>query len=316
MAAEPRAPAAKVGDRVEIRYTRDNKWYGATVVGVNNNGTYNAIWDDGGRVRGAKQADVKRFNFVSFADRFGVEIRRSGGRQPILSVDEATTSDKLVLGYYGTRGRAEPLRTMLAYAGISYTDLHFMSPDSWFKGCKPGLAKQLPMINLPFVKDVNGTLITQSKAVYKYIADKADLRQKTLKQDAWNNMFLEECYDFNSDAAGVWYKGGDPDKYVQVAMDTRLKKFEQWMNSHREYKFLVGNKPAACDFFFVELLQGHAACFKGCLKKFPLITKYKMTFENEPRIKDFIAGRDKRVFNAPGFAKWGTTMAESYPVWA
>lgn len=37
------------------------------------------------------------------------------------------------LAYYAVRGLAQPIRFLLAYLGIEFTDKHYTERDDWFK---------------------------------------------------------------------------------------------------------------------------------------------------------------------------------------
>jgi hypothetical protein len=71
---------------------------------------------------------------------------------------------KLVLGYYDTRGRAQPrisksfyisiVRYLLEYIGADYEDKRYIDPAQWF-GKDKLLFKENPLVNLPYLKDGN-----------------------------------------------------------------------------------------------------------------------------------------------------------------
>ena len=57
---------------------------------------------------------------------------------------------KVTLGYWGIRGRAQPLRFALAYTGLPWEDKTYTAPDQWFAHDKPALKSAFP--NIPYLK--------------------------------------------------------------------------------------------------------------------------------------------------------------------
>jgi len=37
------------------------------------------------------------------------------------------------LGYYDRRGLVQPIRFLLAYLGVKYTDKHYLTKEEWFE---------------------------------------------------------------------------------------------------------------------------------------------------------------------------------------
>lgn len=63
-------------------------------------------------------------------------------------------NSKLVVGYWGIRGVAQPLRFLLEYLGLPFEDRRYTSPEAWFGADKqqPGFIDN-PLVNLPYLKD-------------------------------------------------------------------------------------------------------------------------------------------------------------------
>jgi glutathione S-transferase len=77
--------------------------------------------------------------------------------------------DKLTLGYWRLRGRAQPLRNLLAYSELDWCDRLYTSPEQWFgTGDKISLGLDFP--NLPYL--IHGAFkLTESNAIARYICD-------------------------------------------------------------------------------------------------------------------------------------------------
>ena len=77
---------------------------------------------------------------------------------------------RIEIGYWSIRGLAAPLRMMCEYTGAAYHAKNYDIPEkdgvwdfsSWFGSAKGELQKVNPLMNLPYIKDVDGTVVTQS----------------------------------------------------------------------------------------------------------------------------------------------------------
>jgi glutathione S-transferase len=61
-------------------------------------------------------------------------------------------ADKLVLGYWGIRGRAQPLKFLLEYTKVPYDLKVYTDPTEWFGKDKPALDSN-PYANIPYIKE-------------------------------------------------------------------------------------------------------------------------------------------------------------------
>lgn len=78
-------------------------------------------------------------------------------------------SDKMILGYWAIRGRAQPLRHLLAYCGLDFEEKTYMSPEAYGKDmAECGI--NFP--NLPYMMD--GELkFSETLAIARYIIRKS-----------------------------------------------------------------------------------------------------------------------------------------------
>ena len=84
----------------------------------------------------------------------------------------------IVLQYHEIRGLASPIRMMLEYAGIPYTNKY---AENWRTGTneKAQVAKVNALANLPALFDEDGVVVTQSCAVNFHVAEKVGLNGST-----------------------------------------------------------------------------------------------------------------------------------------
>jgi len=93
-------------------------------------------------------------------------------------------TEKVTLGYWGIRGRAQIARLLLAYTGAVWEDVKYTSPEQWFGKDKQGLG--IPFANLPYLIDGDFKL-SESRAIIKYIVARSgnkELEGKNIQDQA------------------------------------------------------------------------------------------------------------------------------------
>lgn len=83
------------------------------------------------------------------------------------------------LGYYGIRGLAQPIRLLLAYLEVNYTNKMYASRDEWVAD-KVNLKLDFP--NVPYFTD-GDFVLTESSAIPVYVIKKHN-RPELLGQNA------------------------------------------------------------------------------------------------------------------------------------
>lgn len=73
------------------------------------------------------------------------------------------------LGYWGIRGLAQPIRFLLAYLGVEYTNKNYLAPEEWFGKDKNDLGLDFP--NIPYLID-GDVKITESSAIPVHLIKK------------------------------------------------------------------------------------------------------------------------------------------------
>merc|ERR1712008_659631 len=94
------------------------------------------------------------------------------------------TTTKIKLTYFNFRGRTEPARLILAYAGVNYEDCRITS-EEWAK-----LKPSTPCGGLP-VLCYNAVEITQSMAAFRFLANEFGLAGKTNMERASADMIAD-----------------------------------------------------------------------------------------------------------------------------
>lgn len=89
-------------------------------------------------------------------------------------------TNRPTLGYWGIRGIVQPIRFLLAYLGIQFTDKRYITGDEWFIRDKNNLGLDFP--NIPYYID-NEIRLTESSAIPVYLI-KNNNRSELLGQNA------------------------------------------------------------------------------------------------------------------------------------
>jgi len=210
----------------------------------------------------------------------------------------------VVLGYWGIRGLAQPIRLMLEYTGTEWEDKVYTAQDAWLKD-KPVLGLDFP--NLPYLFD-GDVKLTQSRAILRYVARKHNLEGDTDEEKARVDLAGEEISDFRSAYTGLCY---NPDfenlkTGFLEALPTKLEAFSKFLGKG---KWLAGDKLTFVDFLFYELLDQLLIFAKAAFfVPYPNLVDYHLRFENMEPIAAYRASPRfiKLPLNGPS-AKFGGT---------
>nr|BAP16535.1 glutathione S-transferase [Paramecium caudatum] len=81
-------------------------------------------------------------------------------------------AQKLTLGYWNIRGRAQPVRYLLEYLEVPYEEKRYSTQQEWEEDYSKDPIKSHILANLPYIKDQD-KWIYESQALYIYLAHKA-----------------------------------------------------------------------------------------------------------------------------------------------
>nr|CAD7197726.1 unnamed protein product [Timema douglasi] len=228
------------------------------------------------------------------------------------------------LRYFNSRGRAEHIRFIFAYAEVEYEDER-ISREKWpeiKKEVKEGFGNQINLCpdrglnpgppaqksdtlpprppGLPFgvlpVLEVDGKVVGQSVAIARYLAKEFGLAGK----DAWESLQCDMLVDTLSDLRQVlsaFRSEPDPVKkeekkhiLIKETIPYYLKKFENVLNENNG--FFVGGAVTWTDLVFAVSLEGFEAIFgKEALDSYPTLKSFKERIFNFPNIRAWIEKR-------------------------
>lgn len=169
---------------------------------------------------------------------------------------------KFEIGYWNIRGLGAPLRLMAEYSEMPYTAKCYDVSEkegggwdlsAWF-GPKEELKQTNPLMNLPYVKDTDGTIITQSNACFAYLGQKTGLSGSTPLERARCTELLCEAMDLRNSMVSKFY---NPSTTIEdlcnlVVKSGSLPKLEASITSG---PYFFGCSPTAADFHVFELVD-------------------------------------------------------------
>jgi len=198
------------------------------------------------------------------------------------------------LTYFNGRGLAETTRLILAQAGVDYEDVR-IEKDKW-----PELKPTMPFGKVP-VLEVDGEIISESRAIARFVAKENGLAGKDTLEAAKCDMLVDAFYDLFSNMA-KWRQETDEAAKVEMfkffATETVppvLKSITTILEKNGGSGYLVGDKVTWADIAVAYGLQGidqlGPAHGIDVLANFPQLKSLIDRVLNLPNIKAWI---DKR----------------------
>ncbi|KAM6272099.1 uncharacterized protein M6G45_003277 [Spheniscus humboldti] len=207
---------------------------------------------------------------------------RSEGNQELRSM-----SGKPRLTYCNGRGRMEPVRWLLAAAGVEFEEVFLETREQYEKLIKDGVLmfQQVPLV------EIDGMKMVQTRAILSYIAGKYNLYGKDLKERALIDMYVEGITDlmqmilvfpFSPPEA----KEKNLDSIKDRAVNRYFPVFEKVLKHGQD--FLVGNKFSWADVQLIEAILAVEEKIPAVLLGFPQLQAFKIRMSNMPTIKKFL----------------------------
>jgi len=198
--------------------------------------------------------------------------------------------------YFNGRGRAEPSRLIFAYAGVHYDD-HRMEGAEW-----PTLKPKTPFGQVPILDIDNGkTLLSQSKAIARYLGNEFNLVPKDHIQAAKADMYIDGIDDVQKHFV-PWFMEKDPAKkkdiWKQLETDhiaPFLKLYEKFLTDNGTGYF-VSNSITWADLFLFDLLHGFKTASPHLYDGHSKLKEFVEKIEKEPKIHAWLEKRPKSEF--------------------
>ena len=216
----------------------------------------------------------------------------------------AEGKDKLILGYWGTQGRAHPVRWLLAYHKVDWEDKQYKDRAEWFEKDKPALNTDFP--NLPYLKD-GDFVITETTAVLQYAALKTG-NKDLLGKNTLDAIKAAQLYSFITDAKMAMrdlVTNKDYEKIRDDYLNEKLTPFFTKLSKNlgdKEYPvgYLIWADFEV--FAFVDVIRRMSQEY---VAKWPNLEKYWEKFSNNEGIKAYRKSENyPKLLGPPTFLVW------------
>lgn len=208
----------------------------------------------------------------------------------------------ITLHYFDVYSRGEPIRIILNYHGVQFTD-HLIGFEEWPQLKTSGFSEfdQMPVL------EIDGERLVQSQAIVRYLCQKYGYYPSDpkmiykveslcdLKEDLYKSLVVKL---YHGDTEGV-------DKWYVEQAPQFLANFERRLAQHREGRsFFICNYPTMADFHIFESIYNHflrpskREKYESLLTTHaPLLKNYIHRFiEGSETLKSYIQNRAERPF--------------------
>ncbi|XP_052594453.1 glutathione S-transferase alpha-4-like [Peromyscus californicus insignis] len=183
---------------------------------------------------------------------------------------------------------------MTIRAGVEFEEEFLETREQYEKLQKDGclLFDQVPLV------EMDGMLLTQSRAILSYLAVKYNLYGKDLKERVRIDMYTDGTLDLMIMIASAPFKPPE-DKEENYALIVKRAKtcyfpvFEKILKDHGE-AFLVGNQLSWADIQLLEAILMVEELSPPVLSDFPLPQAFKTRISNIPAVKKFLQPASQR----------------------
>lgn len=198
------------------------------------------------------------------------------------------------LYYFDGRGKMEPIRWLLAAAGVEFEEEVLETREQYEKLLQDGdlLFQQVPMV------EIDGMKMVQTRAILHYIAAKHNLYGRDLKERALIDMYVEGT----TDLMGLilmypFLSPEDKKKQLNTIIEKATKRYfpvyEKVLKDHGQ-DFLVGNQFSWADIHLLEAILMVEEKASDILSEFPQLQAFKAKISNIPTIKKFLEPGSQR----------------------
>ena len=195
---------------------------------------------------------------------------------------------KIKVTYFNLRGRAEPVRLLLAYGGLEYEDCRltpgFEDPKPWM-----ALKPKTPYGGLPLL-EWNGETLAQSLAITRFVAREVGLAGRNSLECAQADEVVDAFADLTEAMAKAFFSKDDAQmkKYTTETCPNGLKNLEKRLAS-RGGQYFAGNALTWADIIAFNFCSGLPD--QSALSNFPKIKNLVDRVGAIPNIKTWVAKR-------------------------
>ena len=216
---------------------------------------------------------------------------------------------QLELGYWAIRGLAQPIRFLLAYVKVPFSEVRLgvtqddaVIEDESADWTAHRRTLEMPFPNLPYLIDTSGSPVvrlSQSNAVIRYLARRFDLYGDNESERTTIDVIQEEAYDFRNQIVTAAYTLGPEyqaayDEFTKTAVPRHLDGFEGYLASRAGDTHFVGARTSLVDFILYELIWQTSVMVPGSVSPTNRTRLFRFieTFAGIPQIAAYRARSD------------------------
>ncbi|CAG2113479.1 unnamed protein product, partial [Medioppia subpectinata] len=208
-------------------------------------------------------------------------------KRQLLDETIMTSAPVPTFGYWECRGRGQPIRTLLAYAGVNYTDKRYKFSDSEIWGWDKVDTLGLDFPNLPYYIDGN-VKMSQSMAIFRYLGQKHGLMATDAADRAVQVMCEQQMLEIEVSFVDGLIK--HPDYKARTAdylANTLTPQLDLLVKFLADKQWLTGGQLSYVDFMCYDALDWLRRFTPETIGKYPTIGQYLDRFEALPAIKAY-----------------------------
>ncbi|CAG2111212.1 unnamed protein product [Medioppia subpectinata] len=205
------------------------------------------------------------------------------------------------VGYYKVRGLAQPIRLLLAYKGVNFTDKYYDNPgintmdtfkQTWYKE-KFTLGLAFP--NLPYYMD-ESVKLTYSIAIMRHLARKHGLVATDETGLVRQDVLDQQLVDIRNGFFGLLINkefATEKVTYIAKTLDQQLDSLSRFLGTRQ---WFTGNHINYVDFWAYEMLDWFKFLNPETVNKYQNLVQLLTRFESLPAIKTYM--------KSPEFISW------------
>ncbi len=227
---------------------------------------------------------------------------------------------EITLGYWGIRGLGQPIRFLLVYADVPFSEvrlgvlqdgtiLHENKEGEDWGSVRSKL--DMPFPNLPYLIDTSGpspVSLSQSNAILRYLARRFDFYGNSENDRIEIDILQEQAYDFRNEIIDTAYTLGESyaavfEHFSNNTLPQYLDGFEIYLTSRDHGNYFVGSRLSLVDFVLYELFWQMTLMVPNSITDTsrPTLFAFIREFEKEPKIANYMQSQNyiERPINSP-----------------
>ncbi|XP_077991408.1 hematopoietic prostaglandin D synthase-like [Glandiceps talaboti] len=207
------------------------------------------------------------------------------------------SSPKYILTYFNIRARAEISRFVLAAAGVEYKDIRIVRSD-W-----PSIKNydKYPFLRLPIL-EVDGTVISESRTIARYLAQKHGLYATDILDQARIDMITDVMEDVYAKLQPIYRE--DKSKTKELMDQAYGQYFPKLLTGLEKLLiknnggdgFFVGDTVTLADLAYTAISYNMVKWKPDVLDDYPKLSVLKTKVEELPRIAEWMKKRPDTLF--------------------